>query len=637
MDMKRFFLYAIVIAALALAGCSSGGGTSLKVGDDRATQALIDALQSDHDEQKNRADAAEGKADMYKTALGAIGTILDVEGNREAITAAIMGLKEDSDDLTAVRTALSAQLTANGVANPAMATQDQLVAAINSLKPDLGPAPTAKSNAITGAIVSPATAGDPTTARGIHYAGRPGNDGGDEIFVRQGNSVTDTAASIFAGTRPTNLAAADAFDGLDELNKDDMVDDPESTDADDMISMKNQFMPVSDTRTSQMKSFVSEIHKRMMTDETSGDVTTDEINLFTNKEEPGSMTWAMYYATENRSGVSGDATTKAEADMDGATVKNGQITIVSDNTDDNFNGDLLVSSRFPSEKSQIFTFADAAGETPARNGGQTNIPGQFNGVQGQFSCDGTCTVTTDAKRKISALAGTWIFVPTSAATRIPDVDHDSDFLAFGWWLRTVEDDGGDTKYTIGTFAEGAQVRTLANIQTTLNTTDFGGTANYSGPAGGKYARKWTTTTGEVAGLKVGHFTASATLKANFGGDDVAVNEQFSITGSVDDFMDENDEALVGWTVKLNKAGFAASGVNAQSAPTGVPADANTFYGTTTGNGDWQGMFYGPIDGPDGPDNGEDRDPIAPTGVAGEFSAHFSNGHVIGAFGATQDK
>ena len=28
MDMKRFFLYAIVIAALALAGCGGNGGTT---------------------------------------------------------------------------------------------------------------------------------------------------------------------------------------------------------------------------------------------------------------------------------------------------------------------------------------------------------------------------------------------------------------------------------------------------------------------------------------------------------------------------------------------------------------------------------------------------------------------------------
>ena len=46
MDMKRFFLYFITIAALALAGCGGGGGggTSLTVGGDTATQTLIDAL-----------------------------------------------------------------------------------------------------------------------------------------------------------------------------------------------------------------------------------------------------------------------------------------------------------------------------------------------------------------------------------------------------------------------------------------------------------------------------------------------------------------------------------------------------------------------------------------------------------------
>ena len=45
MDMKRFFLYFITIAALTLAGCGGGGGgTSLMVGGERATQDAIDAL-----------------------------------------------------------------------------------------------------------------------------------------------------------------------------------------------------------------------------------------------------------------------------------------------------------------------------------------------------------------------------------------------------------------------------------------------------------------------------------------------------------------------------------------------------------------------------------------------------------------
>ena len=47
MDMKRFFLYFITIAALTLAGCGGGGGgTSLMVGGERATQDAIDGLDS---------------------------------------------------------------------------------------------------------------------------------------------------------------------------------------------------------------------------------------------------------------------------------------------------------------------------------------------------------------------------------------------------------------------------------------------------------------------------------------------------------------------------------------------------------------------------------------------------------------
>ena len=68
MKMKRLVWGFFTIAAVALlAGCGGGGGTSLMVGGERATQAAIDALQAE-------ADAAGGALMALQTALGADST-----------------------------------------------------------------------------------------------------------------------------------------------------------------------------------------------------------------------------------------------------------------------------------------------------------------------------------------------------------------------------------------------------------------------------------------------------------------------------------------------------------------------------------------------------------------------------------
>ena len=397
-------------------------------------------------------------------------------------------------------------------------------------------------------------------------------------------------------------------------------------------------MPVSGTSRSLSKGFQSEMHMRSMMNESRGETTTDEINVFTNMEEPGSLSWAMYYMTENRSGVAGMA--EADEPTTNTEARLGQITIQSDNTDENFKGELLSSSAFPSGDSQDWIYENdseaTAGVNEETRGGRM-MDGSFNGVQGRFTCSGdvgTCTVSTDADGDIDNLGGMWIFVPASVRSMISDVEHDSDYLAFGWWLRGVTDSDGDTKYSVGTFADGADLMSFSNIQTNLE-----GTAEYSGPAGGKYARKTLDADGGVIGLRAGDFNADATLTANFGGPDVALNSQFSISGEVGNFEDENGDSLAGWTVDLMKAGFAAAGAaaNVVAAPDGVSPVDNTFYGTTTGKGDWAGQFYGPNVANDADTENIDESKTGyPTGVAGEFSAHFANGHVIGAFGATKD-
>ena len=85
-----------------------------------------------------------------------------------------------------------------------------------------------------------------------------------------------------------------------------------------------------------------------------------------------------------------------------------------------------------------------------------------------------------------------------------------------------------------------------------------GTASYQGRAAGQYVTK-DFTGGVLSGGTAGVFTATALLTANFGGDDIAVNDQFNIRGSVTEFMDVGSgRSLEGWSVTLNKVDLAAA-------------------------------------------------------------------------------
>ena len=269
---------------------------------------------------------------------------------------------------------------------------------------------------------------------------------------------------------------------------------------------------------------------------------------------------------------------------------------------------------FPSGDRQTFTYMDDAATT----GDEREFDGMFNGVAGEYACtDTSCTVTTDKDGDVTTLSGVWTFTPAAkdlTKVMIPGVNHDADYLSFGYWVRATEKDDGTT-YGVGTF--------FAGVPESDTLTRLTGTAKYSGKAAGMYGKKTLTPDGGVAALDTGHFTADANLTANFGGDTVAVAKQFSVTGSVSSFDDATSGIRVdnAWTVELGKGT-----VNQDTgAITG---------GTTTGQGTWNGQFFGAVT-PDNDSTTDVDETVYPSGVAGEFNGHFPNGHVIGAFGATE--
>ena len=241
--------------------------------------------------------------------------------------------------------------------------------------------------------------------------------------------------------------------------------------------------------------------------------------------------------------------------------------------------------------------------------------GTYDGASGEFECTAaSCTLTLDAKGTVTESTGTWVFEPDSGAM----VDElDADYLWFGYWLRTAANDDGTYTYSFQADSDGT------NLYIDSEISSIEGSATYVGAAGGMYMQKEVKTDGSfdpATGVaRSGMFTATATLNANFGGDDVALDDQFEISGAITDFMD--GEVDLGWTAKLMKVEF------------GSPA-ASTFDGMTEGNdskldhGEWNGAFY------DNAPSDPAVDDNQPFGVAGEFNAHFSNGHAHGAYGAS---
>ena len=251
---------------------------------------------------------------------------------------------------------------------------------------------------------------------------------------------------------------------------------------------------------------------------------------------------------------------------------------------------------------------------------ELSFPGTFHGVAGTYECTTSpCTVSTANDGMISSTGGTWTFTPDSDMAGEIMIDlPDTNYLYFGWWLK--EPDDAEGSYAFRTFSGGTVPFAVGNKFTSGNNDGLLGTASYRGRAAGQYVTK-DFSGGVLSGGTAGVFTATASLTANFGGDDIAVNDQFNIRGSVTDFRDvERNRALEGWSVTLNKVDLAPGSASFG----GTAGDTTTAtLGGVTGTGTWEGAFFG--------NARADRKPGA---VAGVFDALLPAAHIAGGFGAT---
>ena len=266
---------------------------------------------------------------------------------------------------------------------------------------------------------------------------------------------------------------------------------------------------------------------------------------------------------------------------------------------------------------------DNPGTEPTADVDEGLHDGTYNGAEGTYRCtldSGSCTVTFNAKGQVTGVVDGWVFIPDQGAT---SDQPDYNYLSYGFWLKKTTKDGETTYDEVEAFAMGIYgTDNDGSDGTELNTVE--GSATYEGGATGVYVHNVLSSGGgTVASRTSGLFRADASLTAYFSGGSIGSDKHNTITGTINNFVLEHGEAQ-DWSVALK--GTRAAG-------------ANTVTGTANGGGtegEFSGIFHGPT-----PEYDHDNDPDtamrrrAPGSVAGEFNANFSNGSVLGAFGANK--
>ena len=254
---------------------------------------------------------------------------------------------------------------------------------------------------------------------------------------------------------------------------------------------------------------------------------------------------------------------------------------------------------------------------PDPNNGGTqyiNEPGMLHGVSGTFSCDTGAARDQACTASVAAmgftLGGTWIFIPSNPNDRVTDVP-DTEYASYGWWIHKTEDGNTFTASAFFDYKGGDGSAELASGLGTLN-----GTATYMGGAAGKYALSSATGGTNDAG----HFTADATLEADFSDN--------MISGTIDNFMGADGMAR-DWSVELMDTAVSATGVIVGDGSAGNTDRQKTKWtiGGTAGaaSGEWNGQLY---------HNGVDGVPKVGTGT---FHSMFGmDGQMVGAFGVNKE-
>ena len=355
MNMNRILWGFMMIAALALlAGCGGGGGgTSLMVGGERATQALIDALQADHDAEETRANTAEGERDTAQA------EVTRLTGELTTAQAEVTRLQGE------LMTAQGAQAEVTRLQGELMTAQ----AEVTRLTTDLNTA-NAELRRIrneTAAEMEKAMRAD-RMAREMRLRMALTDDnvaGANRIPATYTAKVAPDAASGVAATGPTITRSVAGNIEIDV-----------NGDADD------------DYAGGSVMAGSGSWNSAMLTKTDAATETQDVLVIYTDIDEPSDRRFTDKYAQ--------------------ATLDN--ILQVTDQTNVQ-RARLVMASGFPSAPSTTWVYDGS------QTGRSKSVMGYYDGVQGQYTCTatGNCTVSTDANGRLNASAD-WRFTPNSPNT-----------------------------------------------------------------------------------------------------------------------------------------------------------------------------------------------------------------------------
>ena len=377
----------------------------------------------------------------------------------------------------------------------------------------------------------------------------------------------------------------------------------------------------------------------------------DTVVLYSNIDDPTDVSYSDYFDTDGTNEDGRDLNNDGTADEIVLTTSGDDAGLLTF-TEAGFTVDKAKAAHFmlrgftpnPSSGNSVELGPDDSSTTAKEN----ERLGSFYGIEGKYTCvTGGCILRVTSKGAL-VVTGAVTFMPDDItltgddATKIAGVIPDKDYLVFGYWLEATTKDSKETykfsPYATGELAYGA-------TDNSVSATDVLGKATYEGPATGKYLQKTLTVDGgTVTGgspFKTGQFKATAMLTANFGGNDVALSNQYTISGTISDFMDGDTSINENWTLMLKKSLIdTATGAWELAAEGSAATDTTESQGMTSGNtmhdGTWAAAFYGLTagDNPETPAVEADFT-FKPGSVAGTFNGHFQDGHVAGAFGASK--
>ena len=293
-------------------------------------------------------------------------------------------------------------------------------------------------------------------------------------------------------------------------------------------------------------------------------------------------------------------------------------TLDADGDEDGVNDSLIVDTANVGLVSGVAEFPSAVNQENVPFADDAAFIGMFDGVRGTYTCVSMCTLSTDVNASLDAVGGTWHFTPDDEQALVPVAD--TDYVHFGYWTNESED-SVQPVFEAAAIAGGTEMSAISVVQS------LEGRATYSGAATGLYVKRTLTSDGEIASRAAGQFTADAMLTATFGGGAVPANDHYSIAGMIQNFLDSDGDAIDStWSVDLGTTRFGSQ----QGA---------TLTGVTEGDqgmmGGWSGRFFGPV-AVDSDATTAGNQSTLPSGVAGTFDSAFTNGAVMGAFGAEKD-